>query len=558
MKGGEDRVDTARSFNWSHLLEQLINAHRATRLQLNSGGKLWVAAERLAELLTVYPEAVLDPLIDPVKEPDNEPLTRDDALRELLRSRLEGLGPVTATELARPLGLAPAEIDTLLLGLEAQGGVMRGRFSNASSTLSPLAGESGSEGKLLIEWCDRRLLARIHRYTLKRLRSEIEPVASADYLRFLLDWHGLNERSEGKAALAAALEQLEGYSAPAAAWEEDILPARISDYAPYYLDQLCAGGLVAWARLAPPRSVSDDERKAGPVRGTPIALVYRENLPHWHALVTASDATHFNLSHAAQTILVALQQHGALFFGDIVDSSGLLRTQAETALGELTAWGLVTADGFAGLRALITPQHRRPPIGSHSRYRMRRGYTPGVDEAGRWSSVPRVTVEQEHVVGAEAILHIARALLGRYGVVFRQVLTRESGLPPWRDLLYSYRRLEARGEIRGGRFVQGFSGEQFALPEAVGALREWRKRPKTGALVSLSAADPLNLVGVILPGERVPMQGDNRVLYRDGVPVAVQVAEEVKFLEQVTAETEWTLRNRLLRKQASQMSGVIQ
>ncbi|MGH8281011.1 MAG: Lhr family helicase, partial [Gammaproteobacteria bacterium] len=292
--------------------------------------------------------------------------------------------------------------------------------------------------------------------------------------------------------------------------------------------------------------------------GTPVALVYRENLPHWRALVTAPDATQFNLSHAAQTILVALQQHGALFFGDIVDSSGLLRTQTEMALGELTAWGLVTADGFAGLRALITPQHRRPPIGSHSRYRMRRGYTPGVDEAGRWSCVPRVMVEQEQVVGAEAILHIARALLGRYGMVFRQVLTRESGLPPWRDLLYSYRRLEARGEIRGGRFVQGFSGEQFALPEAVGALREWRKRPKTGALVSVSAADPLNLVGVILPGERVPMQGDNRVLYRDGVPVAVQVAENVSFLEPVTPEAEWMLRNRLLRKQFSPVSNSVQ
>ncbi|MGA9852005.1 MAG: crosslink repair DNA glycosylase YcaQ family protein [Gammaproteobacteria bacterium] len=530
----------ALDFGWQHFFEELVIARRATRIKADPGITLWVAAERLEELLAALPDAELNPVIEPVREAGSV-ISREDALRELLRSRLEGLGPVTATELARPLGLAPAEIDALLLSLEAQGGVMRGRFT-------PDAIE--------MEWCDRRLLARIHRYTLKRLSSEIEPVAPADYLRFLLDWHGLNERSEGRAALAAALEQLEGYSAPAAAWEEDILPARVADYAPYFLDQLCAGGLVAWTRLTPLRSVSDDERKAGPVRGTPIALVYRENLPHWRALVTAPDATQFNLSHAARTILAALQQRGALFFGDIVESCGLLRTQVETALGELTARGLVTADSFAGLRALITPQNRRPPVGS--RYRMRRGYAPGVDEAGRWSSVPSATVEQEHVLDAEATLHIARALLSRYGVVFRQVLTRESGLPPWRDLLYSYRRLEARGEIRGGRFVQGFSGEQFALPEAVGALREWRKRPKTGALVSLSAADPLNLVGVILPGQRVPMQGGNRVLYRDGVAVAVQVAEEIRFLEQVTAESEWELRNRLLRKQFSPVSGVIQ
>ena len=530
-----------RSSTWQPLLNELIATKRATRVRLNADPTFWIAAERLQELLAVYPEAALDPVIEPVAEADGETLLRESALRELVRSRLEASGPITAAALAELFGLPANEIEPALLALEAEGSVMRGRFTPGISET---------------EWCERRLLARIHRYTLKRLRSEIEPVTPADYLRFLCEWQGVaGERAEGQAALAAALEQLEGFSAPAAAWETDILPARVADYASYLLDQLCAGGAVAWLRLSPPRNGGDGHH-AGPVRATPIAFVSREALPHWRALADSPDESVLNLSHGARTVHDALKHRGALFFADLVSEAGLLRTQVEAALAELAACGLATADSFAGLRALIAPAARRAPLARSFRYRLRRGEPPGVNEAGRWSLVPPRAVSGDAPADSEALLHLAEVLLRRYGVVFRKVLERENGLPPWRELLYIYRRLEARGEVRGGRFVDGFAGEQFALPEAVGALREVRRREKTGELVSVSAADPLNLVGIVTPGARVPVMGENRVLYRDGVPVAVQVAEEVKFMQEVAPETEWSLRNSLLRRHPPVASGI--
>ena len=525
---------------WRDLFHALCDARRATAATLAGGQVLGVAAERLHEFLAVFPDAALEPVLQALSTDPAPP--REDALRELVRSRLEGSGPVTAQSFADMLGLARSEIETALLALEAEGGVMRGRYT---------------AGATETEWVERRLLARIHRYTLKRLRSEIEPVMPADYLRFLFDWHGVGaERGTGQAALAAALEQLSGFSAPAFGWEQDILPARLLDYAPYMLDQLCAGGSVAWMRLVPPRA-TDEERRAGPVRGTPIAFVERDALEHWRALAEMPDAGAINLSHGARTVLDALRANGALFFTDITRITGLLRTQVEQALAELTAWGLTAADTFAGLRALITPPSKRPALSSSTRYRMRRGAAPGVDEAGRWALVPRQAVQGgEGPADAQALTHLADVLLRRYGVVFRKVLERESALPPWRDLLYIYRRLEARGEVRGGRFVDGFAGEQFALPEAVGALREVRRREKIGELVSVSAADALNLVGIITPGQRLPIMGENRVLYRDGEPVAVQVAEEVKFMGEVSAEQEWELRNSLIRRKLPPPHGI--
>ena len=542
QEGKSGKAETALDFGWENLFNSLRDANRATRVRLQAGPVLWVAAERLQEFLAVFPDADLEPAL--VSLTDEVPPAREDALRELIRSRLEGSGPVTAAALAAMLGLAKSEIDVALLALEAEGGVMRGKYSPGATDT---------------EWVDRRLLARIHRYTLKRLRSEIEPVTPADYLRFLFDWHGAAaERSEGVSALAAALDQLSGFSAPASAWEQDILSARVADYAPYMLDQLCAGGSVAWMRLVPPRA-TDEERRAGPVRSTPIAFVERDALSHWRTLAELPDPAAINLSHGAHTVHEALRANGALFFGDVTRLTGLLRTQVEAALAELTAWGLAASDSFAGLRALITPAGKRPALTSSARYRMRRGRGPGVDEAGRWALVPRRSVAGEtRNADAEALTHLAEVLLRRYGVVFRKVLERESALPPWRDLLYIYRRLEARGEVRGGRFVDGFAGEQFALAEAVGALRETRRRPKNGELVSVSAADTLNLVGIVTPGQRVPVTGENRVLYRDGVPVAVQVAEDVKFLEAVSPENEWALRNSLLRRRQPPTPGTVQ
>ncbi|MGH9640219.1 MAG: Lhr family helicase, partial [Bryobacteraceae bacterium] len=254
------------------------------------------------------------------------------------------------------------------------------------------------------------------------------------------------------------------------------------------------------------------------------------------------------LSPGANAVCAALKSRGALFFTDLVHATGLLRTQLETALAELAACGLVTADSFAGLRALITPLAKRAPLTRSFRYRLRRGQAAGVDEAGRWSLLETNIEADSYGSKADALVHVATVLLRRYGVVFRKVLEREGGLPPWRELLYVYRRLEARGEVRGGRFVDGFAGEQFALPEAVAALREVRRREKTGELVSISAADPLNLVGIITPGTRVSVQGENRVLYRDGEPAALQVGDAVRFTGDVAPQMEWTLRNSLIRK----------
>ncbi len=552
-KGGEGLLNS----DWQQFFQELIATNRATLARLPNGHRVWVAAERLQEILAVFPDAELDPPIEPILEPGDEPPTREAALIELLRSRLETSGPITAQSLADALGLTVAEVEPVLLALEAEGAVMRGSFTRQHLTPSPTPSPAWGEG-MDVEWCERRLLARIHRYTLKRLRSEIEPVAPGDYLRFLFEWHGVGaQHTDGAAALAVALEQLEGFSAPAAAWESDILPARVADYATYMLDQLCAGGSVAWMRLLAPR-IGDEEHHAGPVRSTPITFVARDALTHWRGLADMPDPAVINLSHAARSVYDALKQHGALFFADLVQLTGLLRTQVETGLGELAAWGLAASDTFAGLRALIAPTAKRAPIGRTARYRLRQGRETGVVQAGRWSLIARRTVAGDTAADGEALAHLAQVLLRRYGVVFRKVLERESGLPPWRELLYIYRRLEARGELRGGRFVDGFAGEQFALPEAVGALREVRRREKSGELVSVAAADALNLVGIVTPGARVPVQGENRVLYRDGVPVAVQVAEEVRFLESVSAEDEWALRNSLLRRRQPPVSGTIQ
>jgi ATP-dependent Lhr-like helicase len=476
---------------------------------------------------------VLKPSIEPVA--DTEPKDADEALRTLVQSRLEGLGPVTVTELAKPLSVEPHRVEAALAALENQGVAMRGQFTAAA----PAA-----------EWCERRLLARMRRYTLKRLRAEIEPVTAAAYMRFLCRWQHLDgERREGVDALAATLGQLEGFPLPAGAWETTILPARVGDYAPAMLDELCTSGRITWMRLFPPcpAAVGNGDRphrSAGPLRSTPIALVARRNLGYWRALSTLPNEDEIELSSSAAEVRAVLGEAGASFFDDIVDASGLLRTQVETALAELVAWGLVTADSFTGLRALVQPSNRRPPF-ARRRYRQRSLSSAGIEAAGRWTLTRPQRPDQTLTEGVTE--HIAGVLLARYGVVFRRVLMRESGLPPWRKLLYVYRRMEASGEIRGGRFVAGFSGEQFALPEAVGALRAARKRNDVGELVAVSAADPLNLMGIITPDERLPALAGNRVLYRDGVPAALQAGRDVRLLEKMPAESEWAIRNQLLR-----------
>jgi ATP-dependent helicase Lhr and Lhr-like helicase len=510
-------------------LPALLQQQRVTSASLGNRQPLWIAAERLHEFLALFPGLKTTPAIRAVStaQPNAE-----EALREIVRSRMELLGPVTETQLAAPLALENDEVLAALYGLEAEGAVMRGGFT------APTAAE----------WCDRRLLARIHRYTRERKRAAVQPVAAAQFLRFLFRWHRLagEERREGDEGLLIALRQLEGCALPAAAWEEDLLPARVQLYLPAMLDKLCAAGRVAWYRPATAQSNSEEaKRKSGPVRGTPILLCERQALPHWQeAGNTFVEAP--PLSPKAQAALDSLRSHGASFFSDLLHDTGLIRTEMELALGELVSNGLVTCDSFAGLRGLVTPAEKR------NRLRRRlRGAEANVDEAGRWSLTrrPRPNTDTPGALAEPHVEHIARVLLRRYGVVFRKLLEREDGLPPWRELFYVYRRMEARGEISGGRFVSGFSGEQFALNDAAALLRKVANTEAADEHVSISAADPLNLVGILTPGEKVPRLPGNRVLFENGVPVAVQTGGEVRYLKPLDAKAEWEIRNLLIRKQ---------
>lgn len=496
---------------WLGWLAELARAGRATRMQVAHDRVLWLPLERLTLLRAIYPQAPFEPHLQAPAGYD-QPLAEEDAWVELIRARLSGFAPLPVSLIARPLALPASAVATALVRLETQGYVMRGRFS---------------AGAVEDEWCERHLLARIHRYTVKRLRREIEPVERADFMRFLADWQHLSgdTRMQGREALAGVVEQLEGFQAAAAAWEADLLPARLKDYGGTWLDELCRSGRIVWTRLAGRLKAS-----GGPVRGTPIVLLPRRQLPAWYAL--ASDAPAPEMSARAQRVFDCLQAQGALFFDELQHEAHLLRSELEDALGELVAVGLVNADSFAGLRALLAPASKR----SRTTRRSRGGaFIGGMDDAGRWALVRKPGIPNDTArpaaVDAEALEHIARVLLRRYGVVFWRLLAREADwLPPWRELLRVYHRLEARGEIRGGRFVAGVAGEQFALPEAVGLLREVRKRPLTGEMLAVSAVDPLNQLGALLPGTKVPALAANRILFRDGLPVAVLVAGKPQWL----------------------------
>jgi len=504
-------AEAAGQPHWLQWLAELARAGRATRLQVAHDRALWTPLERLAWLRSIYPQAACEPCL-PLPAGYDQLLDEEEALVELIRARLSGFAPLPVPLIARPLALPASAVALALTRLEAQGYVLRGRFSPGAS-----------EG----EWCERHLLARIHRYTVKRLRREIEPVELADCMRFLADWQHLSAgtRMQGREALGTLVEQLEGFQAAATAWESDLLPARLKDYGSTWLDELCRSGRIVWTRLSGRLKAS-----GGPVRGTPIVLLPRRQLGAWHAL--ASDAPAPELSSRAQRVFDCLQTHGALFFDELQHDAHLLRSELEDALGELVAVGLVNADSFAGLRALLTPASKR----SRTARRTRGGaFIGGMADAGRWALV-RKPAKAEETTGrsgfsAEALEHIARVLLRRYGVVFWRLLAREADwLPPWRELLRVYHRLEARGEIRGGRFVAGVAGEQFALPEALALLREVRKRPLAGELLAVSAVDPLNQLGTLLPGSKVPALPGNRILYRDGVPLAALVAGKPQWL----------------------------
>ena len=502
------------------MLERLVADGRASRFRMPGDAWVWASAERLAELEMAVEGGRTDPPIEAL-ECDVE--TPEAALRELIRSRMEGLGPVTAAELGRPLGLDDHDVASALVALEAEGFAMRGRFSERAA-------------ELMEEWCDRRLLSRIHRYTLKRLRSEIEPVSIAVYQRFLFRWQGLGrERRRGGEALAGVLGELQGLALPAAAWEREILPARIADYSPMEMDELAVSGRIAWYRPITRQqwiqaAENGPQRGRGTVANSPIVILPRETLPLWRGMTANGNGAEdeYPLSTGAGRVHDLLMERGALFFQELVQASGLLRVQTEEALAELVAGGLVTSDSFQGLRVLVTPPSRRRRF--HGR-RSRRG--PSFDSAGRWSLLDRAAAPLSGEHREEVCEHAARSLLRRYGVVCRSVLQRENGLPGWRDLLRVFRRLEARGEIRGGRFVGALGGEQFALAEAVKALRRCRRESNADDWIVLSAADPLNLAGILTPGGRVPAVHSHRLLYRDGVAVATLTAAGLQWIEQL-------------------------
>ncbi len=504
------------------LLKQLQSHHRAVRLQQGTHS-LWFASERIPWIKSVFsasggallmePEAIETHLPEDLLRPSPSP---EDALRDLIRARLGVCGPITHQALAIPLALSSSAIESALFALEAEGSVLQGSFT----------------GKETVEWCDRRILARIHRTRMYEQRKQVTAVSSSQFMRFLFGWHRIlpENQPEGPSGLLAILEQLEGYEAPARCWEGDLLPARLAHYDPAWLDQLCLSGKIVWSRLRSPRSGTS------PLRTTPIALCTRRRLRGWQSQGISPD--HQGLSAAAKHIIECMTENGSLFFDEITEATGLLPSQAENALGELVARGWVYSDGFSGLRGLLVPEQRR------QKYRQ---YRFGLDEAGRWNLVQTALPHEKAVpFGEPEIDGLVRTLLRRYGVLFKALLETETLMPPWMVLLPHLRRMEIRGDVRGGRFVAGAFGEQFALPEAVEGLRRAQAFQGEDDLVVLSACDPLCLEGIVAPGPRVPRVAGNRVLYRGGMAVGHRIGKQIE-LEAPSGPEAWNFKSLLIR-----------
>ena len=478
---------------WVQWFAPLAETRRATTLH-EGERRFWVAAERLELARRLHPEAVEDP--PPAAIPFGVPEQPEDCAAAVLRGWMESVGPVTADELASRLALSRRLVDAGLARLEAEGQVLRGRFTNT---------EPGAD----MQWCNRRILARIHRLTIGKLRREIEPVTPAEFMRFLARWQHVAagrqlHRVDGTLQV---IRQLQGFEIPAAAWESSVLPKRVAQYNPEFLDRLCLSGEVMWGRLSRPAALDGTEssgRRVRPTRAAPVAIFLREYAETFLSGTAVADGN--AISHPAREVLARLEGRGASFFTELQRATGRLASEVEDALWELVAAGLVTADGFENLRALVDPKRRR----GEGRGRTARPR----HAAGRWALLRSA---QAPAAPAEAF---APHLLTRWGVVFRDLLARESLAPPWRDLLVVLRRMEARGEVRGGRFVAGFVGEQFALPEAVDLLRAVRREGPGGEVVTISSADPLNLTGIVLPGPRLSALAGGVIRLRDGAPVA--------------------------------------
>ena len=478
---------------WPTWFQTLVKDGRAARAHYGDERVAWVATECVSMVSSAFPNVRFDPVPPPSSQQASQP-SEEEAEMALVRGRVESMGPFTPTGLAQALGLRSRAVDTALAYLEATGGVLRGRFT---------------PGLDQEEFCDRRVLARIHRDTISRLRREIAPVSAATFIRFLFRWQHVSDvwRGHGEGGLLEVIEQLQGFEAAAGAWESEILRQRVVEYSPTTLDDLCFSGEVVWGRFARrPLDKTPNVIRATLSRSGLISLGLREALP-W--LLDEESPDGHQLVGAAGEVLAFLSRRGASFLPDIIAETRRLPSEVESTLWQLAAAGLVTSDGFDALRVLINGTARRVRQSSRSRRRPRRR-----PPSSRWWPL-QTSSAAEDVTQAKA-----GQLLLRYGIVFPEVLGRDSLALRWRDLVRVYRRAEARGEIRGGRFVAGFMGEQFALPEAVDALRTVRRAEPDGRLTAVSACDPLNLAGVLTPGPRVPPVPGNRVVFRDGVPVA--------------------------------------
>jgi ATP-dependent Lhr-like helicase len=486
--------DSARWNSWFSALAEDFRACSVRTVKNGSKNHWWVASERLPEWLLLHPDSEFSP--DPTSLlPEGDDFEHVEALANLLRSRMSGLGAVSRSQLATDFGLDEDNMQAALLGLQNEG-------------FAILMQEIASENL----WCERRLLARIHRYSREQRRRAVKPVSPAAFMNFLVHWHALDDAGSD---LDQALSMLQGWSAPAAIWEYALLAARCGDYSPEQLDQRFLSGQLAWFR---PVAVS--EPSCTIVSATPLAIVPRVDVAQWLQRMPDSEAVQDSSGEKVRSLL---QNNGAMFTSDLEQHSGLLRPQLEQALKTLVAAGAITADAFSPVRWLLRPEAqklRRSRKAKHHAVNL---------PVGRWSlPCSGISNDQATGNGQQRLAVICHSLLRRYGVVFRAVIQRETLLPPWRELLHYLRRMEDRGEVRGGRFVDGFSGEQFALPEALGLLRQPGGGDGSPEFAVISACDPLNLGGLIVPGAKTPAVPGNRILLENGLPVARIIGEDLE------------------------------
>jgi ATP-dependent Lhr-like helicase len=569
----------------SQLFDALHQQGRVCRvLATESTPGVFLSAEMLPAWRKIFPHSVCErepALPDSLIAPDEH----DEAVKAFVRRRLDVCGPVTAQKIAEQSGMSISQIDLALLALEREGFVFRGRFTQENIARSDV---------VTLEWCERRLLQRIHRYTLDAHREAIKPVSLQSYTLYLFELHELRTQTlkpkpvalpsaaEAQALLQRTMDRLDGMSAPAAAWEGEILPSRLSFYDPAWLDLLCVSGRLGWGRFSSPAQISavrtGSKRSGGPIKTTPITVSSRVHMDIWQQLASPVQSITPDLSANADRVLADLKNRGASFFSEIRQRTGLLPVQLEQALSELVASGLLTSDGFTGLRALLTPEARKPSLSSAAQNPIKKsaGASPGrqrsrrtgysVAEAGRWSLLYKPEPAALDEQAMETLLSI---YLQRWGVISRQILAREVASPAWRELLPVLRRQELRGILRGGRFIEGLGGEQFTLPENVAPLREAAKKLAeqrtqlsctgeseqekfisefySARYCSLSAVDPVNNLPLLLPDIKLTKTTRNRLLYKDGVPIALLDNEQVRFLREVPAELQWSLEQLLRR-----------